>query len=68
MPYPNKIERMKARERKIALQWDCKMGKHKWGPSASPEYEKCQYSWCEAIRKVEHARPGTDAKGAISSL
>ena len=35
----------------------CKEGNHAWGPSASPQYEVCTRSWCDAVRKkeVKHA-------------
>ena len=51
MPYPNKTEQMKARERLRALQMQCVMGKHNWQPSVSSEYKMCFY--CKKVRKID---------------
>lgn len=49
----NGIETIKKRNRIDYLKLECQSGNHVWGPSVSPEYEKCQRNWCFACRKIE---------------
>lgn len=53
------IEGLAIQEEIRYLKQCCKDGIHKWGPSASDQYEICTRSWCDAVRKKENKKDAT---------